>query len=244
MVGVAVVLLTAFVVVARPAATSTADPDSTAEWHNASIEPTSTTMLAIGDSYTSGADLPERSYACRAATAMGWTCKVAAVPGTGYISGGSANRFVSNEYTGETTTSFYERIQALDTSYAPDVVLLDGGRADSFAPASAVYLAAIATIDAAQQVWPQAHVIFVRPRFLSRTEAVAPFDDEFMRRLQQDPKAAGVRFIDPLGEKALDDIDTSQLLAADGVNPNEIGDLLLVSALLTSLQNEHPDGTS
>ena len=76
--------------------------------------------------------------------------------GTGYISGGPANRFASAEYLG-TSMSFTERIPHLAAKYDPDVVVLDGGRND-LVPARArdVFKAMTATIADARRAWPDA----------------------------------------------------------------------------------------
>ena len=59
------------------------------------------------------------------------------------------------------------------------------------------------------------------------------FDDEFMARLESDPAAAGVLFIDPIA--SFIGTDTSALLAADGVYPNPRGAQKIGSALVDSL---------
>src|SRR5437764_11521144 len=48
--------------------------------------------LFIGDSYTAGSGSTEMSYGCRAVAQMDLLCAVSARGGTGYISGGVANR--------------------------------------------------------------------------------------------------------------------------------------------------------
>src|SRR3954447_15723391 len=70
------------------------------------------TVLFIGDSYTAGTGVRETSYGCAAATKMGWLCRLGTGPGTGYISGGPGNRFVVNEYVGQ-STAFAERLPKL-----------------------------------------------------------------------------------------------------------------------------------
>ena len=59
--------------------------------------------LFIGDSYTEGAGTREMSYACMAAVRMGWFCDLGSMGGTGYISGGPANR-TTYEYLGVSTS--------------------------------------------------------------------------------------------------------------------------------------------
>ena len=56
--------------------------------------------LFIGDSYTEGGGSAEMSYGCRAVVQMDLLCAVSATGGTGYISGGAANRWV-DQYVGK-----------------------------------------------------------------------------------------------------------------------------------------------
>jgi lysophospholipase L1-like esterase len=187
--------------------------------------------LFIGDSYTEGAGTREMSYACMAATRMGWLCDLAARGGTGYISGGPANRS-TDVYLGP-TTSFSERIAHLAVQYDPDIVVLDGGRNDHFPPREDVFKAMRKTIDDARRAWPDAQIVFVRPRFLARPGDDLGFDDEFMAQLESDPAAAGVLFVDPIA--SFIGTDTSALLAADGVHPNPRGEQKIGSAFVDSL---------
>ena len=93
--------------------------------------------LIIGDSYAWGGGLAETSYGCMAAAELGWLCHLSGGPGTGYISGGPDNRFVLEDMG--PSTSFDERLPGLAAMYKPDVVILDGGRNDLFAPRDAVF---------------------------------------------------------------------------------------------------------
>lgn len=187
--------------------------------------------LFIGDSYTAGAGTSEMSYACMAAVRMGWLCDLAARVGTGYISGGPANRS-TDEYLG-VTTSFSERIPRLAVKYDPDTVVLDGGRNDHFPPREDVFMAMRQTIADARPAWPDAQIVFVRPRYLAEPGDDLGFDDNFMARLESDPATAGVLFVDPIA--SFIGTDTSALLAADGVHPNPRGEQKLASALADSL---------
>lgn len=193
------------------------------------------TALFIGDSYTSGTDLAENSYACRAAARMGWTCALSGIPGTGYISGGPPNRFVVNEYIGE-TTSFSERIPELDARYDPDYVVLDGGRNDGFAPAEDVYEAMVHTLGEVRRTWPEATIVFVRPRTLADPSGNIGFDDASMARLRDEPAAEGVLFVDPIHD-GFAGTETSPILLEDGLHPNSRGDRELSAALVSALQS-------
>jgi GDSL-like Lipase/Acylhydrolase family len=190
------------------------------------------TMLFIGDSYVSGTGIDETSYGCMAAARMGWYCKVAAGPGTGYISGGPANRFVL-DYIGP-STSFDERVRGLAMQYKPDIVVLDGGRNDLFASSSAVYDAMVSLISDVRRTWPAATVVVIRPRILSRPADNLGFDGAFFDRLRaEDITQHMVVFSDPIGR--LINTDTSGDVASDGIHPSRQGELALSTAFFDSL---------
>jgi lysophospholipase L1-like esterase len=188
-------------------------------------------VLFIGDSYTGGSGLSEMSYGCMAAVRMDWLCNLSAAPGTGYISGGPANRSII-PYLGP-STSFAERIPRLAAIYRPDIVVLDGGRNDLFPPREDVFKAMSATIGEARRAWPTATIVFIRPRFLARPGDDLGFDDAFIRRLESEPAAAGMVVLDPI--TLFTGADTSGMLAKDGIHPNQQGELDLTSALVDSL---------
>ncbi|MBI3212940.1 MAG: SGNH/GDSL hydrolase family protein [Mycobacterium sp.] len=190
--------------------------------------------LFIGDSYTAGKGSRELSPACIAATRLGLLCQLSALPGTGYISGGPANRFTLDAYSGP-SSSFSERIPRLAMVYHPDIVVLDGGRNDDFPPRKDVFKAMAATIADARQAWPQAVIVFVRPRFLADPRDDLGFDDAFVTLLRRGP-THGVIVIDPI--RTLAGNDTSALLGADGVHPNEKGETALASAMTAELSDQ------
>jgi lysophospholipase L1-like esterase len=187
--------------------------------------------LFIGDSYTAGESSAELSYACRAALRMGWLCALSAVGGTGYISGGPANRW-DDRYSGK-SSSFIERIPHLSAQYDPDLVVLDGGRNDDFAPRTYAFEETVSTLGEVHRAWPRAQIVFIRPRLLADPRDDVGMTDDFMARLQAAPEAEGVIFIDPIS--ALSDTDTSGLLASDKIHPNIEGEHQIVNALFEAL---------
>ncbi len=192
------------------------------------------TVLFIGDSYTAGTGVRETSYGCAAATKMGLLCRLSAGPGTGFISGGPGNRFVVNQYIGQ-STAFSERLPGLAAKYDPAIVFLDGGRNDLFASSGAELEAMLSTISDVHQTWPAATIVFIRPRFLGRPDDDLGYDDDFIAALQKDHRAKGVVVIDPIN--TLNSADTSGLLSDDEIHPNERGELALSAALLDSLRD-------
>jgi lysophospholipase L1-like esterase len=196
--------------------------------------------LFIGDSYTAGKSSAELSYGCRAAVQMGWLCALSAVGGTGYISGGAANRWV-DPHIGK-SLSFSERIPHLAAQYDPALVVLDGGRNDEFPPREDVFAAMVTTLAEVRRTWPDAKVIFIRPRFLAKPESDLGFDDEFMARLKSEPAAQGVIFIDPISSFV--DTNTSGLLVSDGIHLNRHGEERMTKALVDSLVSHHVGASS
>lgn len=235
-VALSVVVVTGLGYVLRPQHSATVKVESSevAVDRPGLAEGTRKTMLFIGDSYVAGTGIDETTYGCMAAARMGWYCKVSAAPGTGYISGGPANRF-KLDYIGE-STSFNERVPGLALEYQPDVVVLDGGRNDLFAPTSAVYAAIVSTIADVRRTWPAATVVVIRPRFLSRPADNLGYDDNFFDQLRAEDIAQHmVVFADPVGRLAGSDTDTSGMVGTDQIHPTREGELVMASALYSTL---------
>lgn len=231
----AAAIVVAAVTVAAPAATTdaTASPTPAGSTRQQIAGDDHPSVLFIGDSYTAGNGPAEMSYGCTTAVELGWLCSLSAVPGTGYISGGPANRFVVDEYYGQ-SASFTERIPHLATVHDPDVVVLDGGRNDLFPPSEDVYREMVATIEDVRRTWPDAAVVFVRPRFLTDPADDLGFDDAFVARLAAEPATKGVLFVDPIA--SMIGWDTSGLLAEDHKHPNAPGSRAIGAALTESLR--------
>lgn len=191
------------------------------------------TALIISDAYTSDTGLAELSYGCQAATRMGWLCETAAEAGTGYISGGAANRFPVGSNSGM-STSFGERIPRLAATFDPQVVILDGGRNDQFVPPEARFEVTASAIAQAHQTWPNARIVFVAPRFLDR-----PADDLDVneKTIDQLKKASGFKdlvVVDPAA--GFKDRDTAALISSDGTKPSPEGERALAAALADDLK--------
>ena len=161
---------------------------------------------------------------------MGWLCKLAAEPGTGYISGGTANRFNLYQGSGK-STSFGERIPALGSRYQPDIVILDGGRNDVFVPPTARFDVTASTIWQVQQTWPNARIVFVKPRFLAKPDDDLGVTNEVAGLLRNGKPELVV--VDPIARFV--GVDTKGLIASDGTNPNSKGEQKLAAALADEL---------
>ncbi len=216
----------------RPTPTFTADPAAVRIERPGSPQEDRPTALIIGDSYTAGSGLAELSYGCQAATAMGWICKLAAEDGTGYISGGAANRFPRDQNAGM-STSFGERIPRLATAYDPDVVILDGGRNDQFAPPEARFEVTASAIKQARQTWPQARIVFVAPRFLNRPDDDLDVDGDTIDELRELSGVRDLVVVDPVA--GFRGRDTAALVSRDGKNPTAEGQRALADALKDAL---------
>lgn len=187
------------------------------------------TALVISDSYTSGSGLPETSYTCKAVTQMGWLCQLAAEPGTGYISGGPANRFALDQGNGQ-SSSFGERVTALSRYYSPDIVIFDGGRDDTFAPPVTRFQVTVSAIWQAHQTWPNARIVFVKPRFLANPGDDLGVNEEIVSLLREATGVPDLVIIDPIAR--FKDTDTKGLISRDGTNPNRAGEEALAAVLV------------
>lgn len=216
----------------RPTATAATDPAAVGIDRPSLAERPRPAALVIADSYTTGSGLAEMSSGCRAATRMGWYCALAAEPGTGYISGGTANRFDIDQGTGK-STSFGERISRLAGTYQPDVVILDGGRNDLFAPPEARLEVTASTLRQVRQTWPRARIVYVVPRFLGRPDDDLGVDETALNMLRDGSDVKNLVVVDPIG--GLDGVDTAPLISADGTNPSAAGEQVLSDVLAEAL---------
>lgn len=191
------------------------------------------TALVISDAYSSGSQLAEMSYGCAAAARMAWLCKVAAEPDTGYVSGGPEKRFPLESGSGM-STSLGERISRLATSYDPDVVILDGGRDDLFAPPVTRFEMTASAIAQAHQTWPKARIVFVVPRFLARPGDDLGLDAKTIDLLREASGVKDLVVVDPVA--AFIGRDTAGLVSRDGTTPTRAGERALATALADDLQ--------
>lgn len=193
------------------------------------------TALVISDGYTAGSGLAETSYGCMAATAMGWLCKTASEAGTGYVSGGPANRFELDDGSGM-STSFGERISQVAKTYDPDVVILDGGREDVFAEPQAWFEATVRTVAQARQTWPEARIVFVAPRFLDKPDDDLGIDDDVADLIREASGVEDLVVVDPIAGFGKSEV--APLIARGGTSPNQAGERALGTALADALAEE------
>jgi GDSL-like Lipase/Acylhydrolase family len=215
--------------------------------HGPSSSTTRPAALFIGDAYTIGPDggpTPDASYACLAATKMGWQCSVVAQDGTGYASGGPGHR-LRKEYGVRDTdsTSFAERFPRLRELYQANVVVLDGGRADIRLDMPDLRNAFERTVRQAMEAWPNSRIVVIAPWLISQPAIHPPsangrtIGEELESVLKSSPDFDKVIFIDPGALKWFDGVDTSPLTADDGVHPNVLGEQKIAELLAAALNH-------
>ncbi|CAN5603353.1 SGNH/GDSL hydrolase family protein [soil metagenome] len=199
-------------------------------------------VLFIGDSYTEGPSTPDLSYGCIAAATLGWSCDIAAQPGTGYVNGGPGNRLELGEYIGP-STSFVERLPRLRNLYPADIVVLDGGRNDVQLAMNEVMQAFSDTLTQVIESWPNSRIVVIAPWFANelvlRPPALAgrTIGEEFRSVLRASPGFGDVDLIDPAALGWFAGEDMAEYVSNDGIHPNLKGVeriALLLSDALTS----------
>lgn len=156
--------------------------------------PTPHHILFVGASYTAGigASAPEFGYAPVTARALGWSARVDAVPGTGYVNPGPP----SDGHPGDGT--FAARLARLAPDPAPNILVLQGGRNDIGCPAPELRAAIQRTVALAKSRFRPAHIVLLGP-----IPATLPPDHGELavaHELAVVAGATGVTFIDPIAE--------------------------------------------
>ena len=183
--------------------------------------------LWIGDGYTagSGATSPKTGESCVAADELGWTCKLDAERGTGFISDGHAFAPSNDDLAG--------RLDDLPAT-APDVVIVDAGRNDLGVYGQSAVIDAMEKYFAQlRKVYPDVTLVQVVPWRLSQEEPDKAMTAAVINLMD---KYDGY-VVDPVaqGWAGAGKTDTSDLLAADGV-ANQAGHQLIGEKLAASLR--------
>lgn len=183
--------------------------------------------LFIGDSYTRGAGASDvrNAWPEVASDALGWVPQIVAAGGTGYVTsltGDPAERGCG----ADRCPNFLTQVKEAADRYAPDVVVLAGGRNDL--GKSGVGETAGVVIATALSRFPQAEIIVVLPVWDDDVPPEAYGD--LRSAVTAAAKSAGVTTLDigePLAGKP-------GLLASDGVHPNDAGHAALAEAFVES----------
>lgn len=192
-----------------PAAASEAPAATTAPAPPTSITlPADPQMLVFGDSYTegNGADGPDSTFARVAAGQLDWPVETDGKGGTGYL-----NRGPNGE------ESFAQRIQNLETSSPPNIVLIQGGLND--APESGdLTVAAQEVIGLMRARFPEAQVILLGP-----VDPAPPYPNlaRVVEALRTAAANEQVPFIDASGWITPEGVE--QYSAGDGLHVNQAG---------------------
>jgi lysophospholipase L1-like esterase len=117
--------------------------------------------------------------------------------------------------------------------YKPDVVILDGGRRDTFVPEADRFQITASTIGQAHEIWPNAKIVYIQPRYLAKPGDDLGAGDGIADRLKEASKVEDLVVVDPI--LSFKDTDTKPLIAADGTNPSAAGERALADALVKAL---------
>ncbi|MFC7590317.1 SGNH/GDSL hydrolase family protein [Nonomuraea antimicrobica] len=146
-------------------------------------------VMFVGDSFTVGSGpVPRRqSYASQTARLLGGRPVIAGASGTGFCNEGRAGRTFERSFEVE-----------LAGRPAPALLVVSGGHNDRRCGATQVREAAVRLLARVRTHWPDTRTVVVGPIFMGRTprKAYAVRD-----ALAQAAEAAGVSFLDPLGER-------------------------------------------
>ncbi len=179
--------------------------------------PPRTVALVIGDSFTAGTDQnagPE--WPTIVGRENGWLMFTDAVGGTGYLS------------SGEKRPTFADRLKETGRKYAPDVVIIAGGRNDAELPVGDVESAAEEFVQDVRGEFPDAGVILLSPFASGKPDA----DTKALTKALADvADAAGVPYVDVSQVLAKGD----GVIGADKVHPTNLGHQAIAAALAPEL---------
>lgn len=147
-------------------------------------DPDAPDALWIGDSYTVGYGSagPAAGYACLASDRLGWTCRLDAQSGTGFVNAG--------HHTNQAYVPLGDRLEGTADAFDPDLVVIDAGRNDRDATMPAFRHAAVSYLDRARSAFPDARFVVVLPFLLGDTGAEYGTIDRVLRNAAEQIDAA------------------------------------------------------
>lgn len=209
-----------------------ADRSSAMESPVANIEPqTAPVALFIGDSYTqgTGASDPLNSWAKVASQYLGWSMRNVAAGGTGYVTSLEGD-IATVGCAQDVCPDYAQQLEDAAKRYDPDVVVIAGGRNDL--AKQGIEAAAASLFKRAQALFPDAEIVVVSPVW---DDDQPPGDyPALVAAVEGAASEAGVQFVD-VGEPLVGEMD---LLAADGVHPNDAGHEALAEAFAEAYQGQ------
>lgn len=187
--------------------------------------------LFVGDDFAAGvgAQGGDAGYACLAARQMNWLCNLDAQAGTGYVANGAGN---SPDFR-----AFADRLASDRERYLADVIVVDGGRADSDVPVDTVAAAAASYLSALRAAWPDAVLVVLVPFRMGVTPRDYPFGVALGNLLREVVRPYNGVVIDGLAEQWVPPERAPSLLYSDGIHPNEAGHAHLAMRLVADLKN-------
>lgn len=181
-------------------------------------------LLILGDSYTEGygaEDPEEQGWAYLATDQLGWDVQVDGVGGTGFTYDGPNGL----------PQSYDDRIAALiaDGSFAPNVVVLQGGQNDYRAAPAELRAAVVAEVEQLRAAFNGVQIVIFGPA------APQPLGDQL--RSQDDAIRAGadqaaVPYISPVSEGWLTTENSGEYGFSDGAHLNTAGHAYLAQRFL------------
>ncbi|WFR67224.1 SGNH/GDSL hydrolase family protein [Curtobacterium flaccumfaciens] len=181
-------------------------------------------VLIVGDSYTTGRGSHDgtHGWAQDLATERGWDATIDGVPGTGYVSIGATNSTRWNYL------SRIERRAALD----PQLVLVQGSQNDWLVSSDALEARVERTLRTARHQWPNAVVVAIGPSApVPRAETTGGISSA----VAAGARAAGVPYVDALGERWFTQANSASYAAADEQHLNDAGYLYLAGRIEDAL---------
>lgn len=171
-------------------------------------------LLVIGDSFTEGsAENVNRPWPGKLGGIRGWTVTTDARGGVGYVAGGEF--------------SFLRRAKAVVSRYAPDMVVVAGGRNDG-GPPEEVERVATEYFRRLKAGFPSARIVALSP--FSSGVALPP-QLEVGRAIERAAETAGVQFVDV---SRITEHDPS-VIGSDRVHPTDAGHDLIAKRLAKML---------
>ena len=167
--------------------------------------------VLLGDSFTAGRGSRAGTTTAlqQAATSLRWRSTVRAAVGTGYTTGGRQGG-----------RPFSQRL-AQEVRTAPDVLVVQGGAADTGATVPQLTAAANALVDEVQRRFPRTRLVLVGPVAMEQ-----PVDGQLVRvarTLAAVAKAQGVPFVDPIARGWVGEANHDSLTSPTGFYPNAAG---------------------
>jgi len=159
-----------------------------------------TRVLVFGDSWTYGmaATQPTGGYAYRLSSIGGWQVTVAGEPGSGYLKPGWWGR------------TFGERLETIDASVDPDLIVLQGSINDRRQPAAGYRDAVTEAWDTVSERFPDAQVLVLgpAPQVLPVQKATARIDSDLAALAAE----RGWPYVSPIGEDWITEANYAEVI--------------------------------